>query len=215
MRARHAIVPGDGTVLLNGNTYKVLPRCARELKMELDGRYIYATSPDVPVLLSRRFDLFWMQSLGDGLILRYYGTEDTLYYCREDRYDEFVKAIEDNAPIAKYYYTYYSPVIEDFEDYFLTDDQGEMFETVLQSGEILNEYEMGIVSARSLRTLYGLSEDGWFYEAVCGIECAGNTYYLTLGSNGKRLRVPEEYNSFIAEIAEGSNTKVEVTADAV
>ena len=198
MRAQHAILQEDGTILWNGQVYKELPTLQRELMLEEDENWISVTLPDVPVLLSERFDEFTAISMGDGVILLDYDSEWYSYYCRADRYDELVAAMEADAPMTGYCYSYSSIKDGKMENYTLTDEQVAAVRAALAEGVFVDSSQVYYIGF----DLYACSEDGWFCEEACRINYSEHNYYLTLsqGGNNEYIQVPEEYEPIFAEI---------------
>ena len=198
MRDRQAVRQKDGTLLFNEQIYKVLPYTGEALNQDTDyDGQIMVTELGVPVLLSKMMGSY-ARTLGDGAFIEF-DAYDNEYYCREDLYDELVAVVEENAPISKYYYTYYIPRNI---DYILTVEQMAVIDAVLRHAEELVDPKE-VHTNYSLK-LYGLTEDGWFRKNVCRIEYnidySDNHYYLVPDIGSQYIRVPEEYEPIFTEI---------------
>lgn len=140
MRAEHAVWQEDGSILWNGNVYRKLENVENVdvLDISYDYAWIYVTEPDVPVLLStwfgEEFDV-----CGNGTLLERYdyrlAEDKTVWYCREDVYDETAALLEKGIEMTTYFYEYYNYSTDDFERYYLTKEQSEAVNTVFATVE--------------------------------------------------------------------------------
>ena len=210
MRARQAFLQEDGTLLMNGHVYKELPAFNRELNLDADyNDRVYITGSDVPVLLSQL--LFNNNSydylMGDGAII-VAGYEVFTYYCRADRYDELVAAIEADAPMTKMFYNYPVRDTGEMKAYFLTDEEKAAVWTALVEGE---EMDWSEVSSHSGISLYSCTEDELFMEDAIELEYSDDTYYIvdSFGGESVYTEVPAEYkalfDSIVAKYREWQN----------
>lgn len=135
MRSEHAVWQEDGSILWNGNVYRKLERVENidVLDVSYDYAVVYATEPDVPVLLSNWFGES-LDVCGNGTLLEYYdyrpAEHKTEWYCREDVYDETAALLEKGIEMTTYFYEYYNYSTDDFERYYLTKEQSEVINTV-------------------------------------------------------------------------------------
>ena len=199
MRARHALRQDENTILWNGNTYRLVPDFQRELLVSDDySGEVYITAPNVPVLLSRHLNENMASSQGDGVILLEYSGEDRVY-CRADRYDSLVAAIEADAPAVRYYYTYFDATSNDTQIYYLSEEQIRVLEAAWSEAVPMDSSE---VRSQSAVTLFAATEDGWFREYVIDMEYGEDVYYFynSFGDTFESAQVPAKYNSVFAEI---------------
>ncbi len=197
-RDHHVLMQEDDTLLWKGQVYRPLPWPdeMREFMVENDyDSMLYVTKSDVPVLLNRVFYECGAYSLGDGLLIRVHGGSWE-YYCRSDRYDELVSVIKEDAPMTKYYYMYY---MEEWKNYFLTEEQMDIIRAVLADGETVSAE---LVKSQYATTIFACDEKEWFQQFFLNIEYSEEEYYLQLskGYYEEFIRVPEEYNSVFAQI---------------
>lgn len=200
-RSHHVLVQEDGSLLWKGQVYFLLPRFEELRNFMLDNDYdsmLYITKPDVPVLLNRSFYKSIAYSLGDGLLLREYDDFGS-YYCREDRYDELVSVIQEDAPMTKYYYSYFEG--GERKNYFLTEKQMDAIRAVLDEYDTVSPEW---ISTQYAITIYACDEKEWFNQFFLNIEYSDEGYYLIFseGDFDEYVRVPEAYNSVFAEIVE-------------
>ena len=98
MREKQAFFDAEGNILWNGKVYKKLPS-GEDFCPEWDGGQICVTEEDVPVLLSNVCADSFYDIYEDGLFLEYQGfyeiTGEEHFYCREDRYEEFAKKLQE------------------------------------------------------------------------------------------------------------------------
>lgn len=197
-RNHHVLMQEDGTLLWKGYIYRPLPLLDELRGFMLDTDYdssLYITKPDVPVLLNLYFMECGGYSMGNGLLIRSYGGEAE-YYCREDRYDELSSVIKEEAPMTKYYYSYYT---DEKENYFLTEEQMDAIRATLYEYETVSPE---LISTQYAITVFACDEKEWFKQFYLNIEYSTEAYYLILseGYFDEYIRVPEEYNSVFADI---------------
>ena len=92
MRQNHAFVQ-DKDIVWNGATYRLLPACDTLCPDADYETSIYATAPDVPVLLSFFYADNVLSPSQDGRFLISF-FEDMIY-CREDQYEQIKQRIRD------------------------------------------------------------------------------------------------------------------------
>ena len=135
MRAEHAIWREDGSILWNDVVYRKLENVDQidVLDVSYDYAWIYVTESDVTVLLSNWFGEEF-DVCGNGTLLEYYdyrlAEAETVWYCREDVYDETVALLDKGIEMTTYFYEYYNYSTDDFERYYLTKEQSEAINTV-------------------------------------------------------------------------------------
>jgi len=214
MRDRQVFIQEDGTLLWKGQIYKKLPNVnntnllknPREFMQPRDDfGSLRVTYPDLPVLLSRRFDEAMGYSIGNGDVIYVYNTSALDiggHYCLPEYYDEIVQVIEKIVPLSKYYFESYDTDTGNMVPCFLTDEQEEAVKHVLRTGEIMDESN---VSTNYGFALYVCDYYEWIRQYVVDVHYSEEEYYLiNTSSNGdfKHIRVPEEYKSLFEDMAQ-------------
>ena len=199
MRAHQAFMQEDGTLLWGGEVYKSLPSFERELMLSFDYEFdaINITDLDVPVFLSNRIRKTVAYSYGDGLLLEDINQWTGGYYCREDRYEEFLAAVLMEAPMTKCYFEYYDENHNEVY-YILSDEEMATIEAAFEASTVVNSRDVDAFRALSL---FRCTEDEFFREYYITIEYGDDTYYLNehLGNETAFHEVPEEYHSTFAK----------------
>lgn len=129
MRAAHAFWQEDGSILWNGNVYRLMSSSSEKMNILFDNTDIWVTEKDVPVLLSETFGQSCRNS-NNGAALVMYGHEGAMLYCREDMYDFMTEQLQD-AELNTYYYTCWD--WENYEEqyYYLSEVQGNTIDRLL------------------------------------------------------------------------------------
>lgn len=197
---------GISSIKYGNQEYYLLP--STELlspTIDDDADYIYATKPDVPVLLS--FFLGDAYSLStDGAIL-IHNDESSLYYCRSDKYEEISDIINNGFVPEKYCYIYYGyDVLEDNfteKKVLLTDSEQAALEKAMSEGEFSTLPEMAEVTYDYSVNLYQCTEDMLFTEYYLDLIILENKYYLQAydGEVDYIMEIDEPYKSALSGIA--------------
>jgi len=213
-REKHAKLQDDGSIMLNGNKYVLLPE-SEELSpyVKYSNGYLNLTDKDVPLLFAPLLDKGgYCVSEDDVFILNEFrSNHEVSYYCREDVYDEVAKAMKEEK---EYHLGYeYSTYDHNTGDYvsncrFLTDAEEDILEETLKGdGEvahIIPSYDFSISLERRTKDL-------WFslpYEEGELILCCStehDTYYLLtelyngkVGTyNYKYYQISKEHNAIL------------------
>ncbi len=196
---------GISSIKYQSQEYYLLP--STELlspTIDDDADYIYATKPDVPVLLS--FFLGDAYSVStDGAIL-IHNDESSLYYCRSDKYEEISDIINNGFTPENYCYIYYGyDVLEDNfteKKVLLTDGEQAALEKALSEGEFSALPEMAEVAYDHSVNLYQCTADMLFTEYYLDlIVVEGNYYFLAYdGQNDYTLEIKEPYKAALSSI---------------
>ena len=215
MRAAHAIIREDSTILWNNAEYRPLA-CQDPLVWEKypltfddDVSTIYVTDEDVPVLLIEEFSDYGGMSYNNHTILYLYtwhdGSEVSPYYCLSSQYGKISKELEqlqervDTA--THYYYQYYDFIggvqTEDCLYYDLTEEETACVDKVLADVEPTIP-EASIPSFWNLE-LWAGNQYHEYVEPVGVLNLATDfSYYISdVGENGEKgyiYKVPEELN---------------------
>lgn len=226
MRADHAKLQADGTIVWNGNVYRRMVVTPDEVD-PLTSENIVVTEADVPVLLSGLLGESGEVSL-NGVWLNFYQKPDYewMLYCREDVYEQMLAYMEQcvlsgDVPMDMYYYSYYSMESERRENYFLSAEQKQVIDTVLATAEPVSTekdfYER--IQFKHNISLNGCDQYQAFHEyQVVEIVVATGRYFLVQGveelmsdPDGEvtyvdttyyAYRVPSEYNAVMDKIVE-------------
>lgn len=133
MRAAQAVYQEDGSILWNGQVYRMLGDTASrgDIYIVGDNQNVYVTQKDVPVLLSEFFGEPY-DVCADGTLLESY-TWDGGYimYCREDVYDATAEYLKNGFQLDTYFYSYYDEETYDGNNYYLTEYQTNAVNDVL------------------------------------------------------------------------------------
>ena len=204
MRAIHAIVREDGTILWNDQVYLPLENVPETFAFQSENRLV-VTKPDVPVLLSEmEGGNFSMDK--EGVILHtWYWEGYEGYYCREDRHAEMTEYIRKGVNLNTYYYSYWSRKDDQMQHYYLTDDQRLVVDKLMDETEFVdmyyNFYDSFEVDEYTL-TLDKCDDTRLFHQNFA-IQLAfkDGTYYLITQDNRIGV-VPAEFYPTMYEIAE-------------
>lgn len=134
MRATHAFLQDDGSVLWDGNVYRVLVLTDEMAEVDLipDRKALNVTKADVPVLLSgllgQEFNVY-----NNGVLLELYTWDsyERVLYCREDQYDAMTEALAKEFVLDTFYYEYYDSENGDYVRYYFSDEQFELVQKIL------------------------------------------------------------------------------------
>ena len=201
MRAHHAFLQEDGTVLWNEAVYKLLPEYDDEVFEEYDFYVnavgsVYVTEADVPVLLSDTLGKRMYAYKNGEVIMRW--QEKGVFYCRVDVYDHMVNGL--NAIIERKVAVGYSIAVLDRNTgnevvLPLTDQQRETVDTVLDRVKpFVSEQNLIYFDAVTLfsHNLYG----ELLGEIAVLARMTDDTYQIVACEDGATEQcypVPEEY----------------------
>ena len=133
MRKDQAFIQDDGTILWNGNVYKLLPENKYFQPMITGERSLSLTEKDVPVLLSGTFALTYMGIDEAETLIHVYGEQP--YYCRADQYDALSARLSEPFAVEElcFQYGYYDYEEDKYIEGFhtLTSAQAQAVEEVL------------------------------------------------------------------------------------
>ena len=204
MRQNHAFVQ-DKDIVWNGATYRLLPACDTLCPDADYETSIYATAPDVPVLLSFFYADNVLSPSQDGRFLISF-FEDMIY-CREDQYEQIKQRIRDGFETALVCYTY--DIFDPEGEYILTDEQVAVLELITSTVEPKTMGEGWTLEYDWSVMLEACSEDKLFRRYDLDIARVGKSYYLLLYTDTGTLvfTVPDGCNAQLDEI-----TKAYVTA---
>jgi len=205
MRACHALLGENSSIILDGTVYMPLPPCdSFAPNTDNERPLVNLTSPDVPLLLSDTLAMQQLEVCADGDILR--DAVAGIYYCRADRYAEVVERINNGPVFAAYGYEYAywneEGFTYDVKTYLFTDPQTDAFEQVLfdttpimlNPSTVLPEYQMDV---------WQYSEDMLFKERLCSVVRVVNTYFLFLevdSTTAAFYLVPDSLSGVFADI---------------
>ena len=219
MRAAHAIIREDGTILWNNAEYRPLPIQDQlvwekyELIFDRGGTF-FVTTEDVPVLLSETYGRYG-SSYNVGTILNAYHDEvpGVAYYCLSSQYGKITKELEqlqkqvelnDSGLGNLYYYNFWYEKNGDTitETYYLTEEQEEAVNTVMTTVEpIIPDEPIGMefnVILYSEET----DDNGSIFTGNLMLAAATHNYYFSAVNEDYEhyYPVPEEYNSIFDDI---------------
>ncbi len=215
MRQSRATYDAEGNILWNGAVYK---RLSYHEDFCLDTGYdndVYVADEDVPLLLLSVYGEEILSVDKEKLILehRQFIEADRyasvpIFYCREDRFEEFEKKILEGFPVEVvcYNYGYYNDETFEYEDkrYDLTEEQISAIRKVLETVEAQKMSEGWYLDYEWQVVLYECTADMRFQRYAMDICLAGSTYYLRV--EGDRVtyfyQVPEEYAKEVSQIME-------------
>lgn len=213
MRQRQAFVNEDGTITWQGNIYKELPYSEF---LNPDTSYenrVYATKPDVPVLLADMNHERSFEATEDKKVLSgYYGGEEYCY-CLESIYDELCARI--NAPfepeVVCYDYSVYNEETNemDMKYYTLTQEQVDAIRLIVETEEPTVLADGMYMDTMNHIWLDECSADRLFSRRTMQISlsASGNTYYLTLYTDDGEVlfTVPSGCNDIFGDIYKAYN----------
>lgn len=175
-------------------TYRLLPETETDLSLRCsENKTVTVTKTDVPVLLSP-FLGTWMELTENEEVVEYLDYEqggEYYCYCREDRYDAVLDALQTgnvtfNA--AGYYYSGYDEI--ETNTYTLSKKEYAAVNAVLETvePERFADRDLFWNTAGSVANLYQFSADGLFELAWVDICVLDDVYYL--------CRVDENYDEW-------------------
>lgn len=214
-RLRQAFYDEAGDILWNGNVYKKLPKNDYFYPDTSYENMLYVTEPDVPVLLLDMFNEMVLIADDEGLILENYqyydygyGEEETVYYCRADRYDEMARRMkaEFKPDMVCYFYHVYDEETEEYvqQYYRLSDDEWGVLLQILEHVAPMVVGEGWELSYDESIYLEECSEDRMFCREFLQLMRCGDTYYMELNTGRETFvyQVPEEAAPHVKKIME-------------
>ncbi len=211
LRESRATYDGDGNILWNGTVYKKLP-INEDFCPETNHSEVYVADEDVPVLLLSTYGDQMLTADKEKLFLEHNSYMDEryelapVYYCREDRYDEFFKKIRYGFPIETvcYHYGYYDEEKMEYieKEYHLTDEQRSTIEKIMTTVKPTQSGEGWYLDYEWMVSLYDCTEDMLFQRYAMDVCVSGKTYYLRVDDERHTYfyQVPEEYETVFGQI---------------
>ena len=136
MRAAHAVWREDGCILWNGAVYRQLKDVPENLQFYVE-QTVVVTEADVPVLLSDALGTGFTVD-GDGVLMHnWHWDGGETWFCREDKYEEFVAYFRSEVELDTYFYTYW-PVKNGEakeEHYYLSEEEEAVIDTLLNEAD--------------------------------------------------------------------------------
>ncbi|MBE6750355.1 MAG: hypothetical protein E7560_04250 [Ruminococcaceae bacterium] len=206
-RAAHGIYT-DKNIQLGEDKYILLPY-SYNLRPNYDysSDTIYATEPDVPVLLSSMLGTPLYKS-NDGVFLITVDDEliETIY-CKEDKYQEIIKYIENPIYLNRYYYEYTVQDKKTYESsseyYLLTKEETSVIDEIIRDGEVYEFEDLSLKNYEILVTLNNCADNinfkGDLYYDIYTIE----GYYFLVETDNELVvyhRVPDKHIQTIKSI---------------
>lgn len=223
------------SITYNGIEYKRLPGYDPPAPTGYQFQPVFVTDPDVPVLLSNEFSTY-MNLSDDGNFLTCYVSMtpehdvitmySTMYsalsnsytsyeggdatYCKADIYDEVVAKIEEGIEYTSYGYEYWvldeETGVHDYKYYFLTDEQSDAINKVVEEVKPVPESEIPYKTLW-IASLDKISEDKYFsktsYEIYYDdyLEIYYVVYYSPSLGTHTHYEVPKKMNDIFDEIS--------------
>lgn len=207
LRASVATMTETGDIKLGDNIYKKLPETeSLRIDYEQELKYVYIADKETPILLAPVIGVDYMTDK-TGILLTSYETEENVFYCRSDYYEQIKEQIENGFKPSKYYYEYYKIADDDFEgDYIkraLSEEELNALKTVLSGkGKVLAD-NMNVL-CDYIATIEYCSEDGYFYDYYCDVYIYNNTYTVVVQTENKTktFEVPKKMNNIFKNMVE-------------
>lgn len=205
-KANHALWQADGSIRMNGHTYRLLPAC-EELAPDFPWHYediYHLTEEDVPVLAASFVGEAIDKSV-DGVFLHVFvedrDTYDSVYYCREDRYEDIVRRIEAGFTTDKivYFYDKVDPQTYESETvaYTLTADQRRAVEEALDEEPVPMDEEF---YPDNYVPLMESSQDLLFNRELAHVALLDGEYYLLDPDWAWAYPIPDSLQSTYGDI---------------
>lgn len=202
MRAAHAFWQKDGSVLWNGNVYRLIEDVPEDLAILYGQQEVYVTQADVPVLLSQMMgDCFSV--VADETMLWSHGWDGgRVFYCREDVYDFMTEHLK-NPSLTTYYYTYWADTDADEAYYYLSEAQGNTIDELIATLDfvVLDETFYHAFEANEFCLTLGKCDEEHLFSNDYVVEIAwkDGLYYI-ISPNEYIAEVPNEYNDAMKSI---------------
>lgn len=205
MRQQQAFINTDGSITWQGNVYKLLPSRSYINPIQTNSRTVFATEPDVPVLLASSFAKKTLYTaFDDKLLVNVYG--ETMFYCIESEYDAMCERIR--APFVPdkvcYQYGFYNEETKQYETryYTLTQEQLDAIKLVTETVEPTVLTDGMYLNTWCSVYLEECSDDMLFRRDIMEISYSGTTYYIELYTEFKPVlfTVPAGCNAIFGEI---------------
>lgn len=205
MKADHAVWKNEEKTELEwqGSTYKLLPTCSELEIFRYRERSVYATTADVPVMLSAQFG-DRIESSADGLVLQTgwiadYDNDLSLYFCRADQYEEMYRLITQGAEMTKMSYCYWDYEDDEQITYTLTAEQMAAVEAVLQTTPVLIDHDN--YDDYFSVDLYRTAENPYFRRMLGYISSyEGNYRIIVPNVKNEIYSIPEDLQPLFAEM---------------
>ena len=199
-RAAHGKWDENDNIVLNGETYLLLPKC-EYLSPVYSSQIIYVTENDVPVLLKEFLGSYMFLS-DDGIFLE---SDDALCYCRSDHYDEVVQHIRNGFTPTGYYYSYFDFDEETYaysEKYYrLTATQVSALNAVLDTVAPVSQPPVVNLEYDYIAEMMAYDRELYFCQYACDVLSNDGRYYVVeyTETNTLLYEVPlEHYGAFHA-----------------
>ena len=206
LQETHAVWQEDGSILWGNAVYKPLPDMGTDLDvntLRFDGE-LHVTDPDVPVLLSEDYGLYFdvskdKQFINGSVQVDEYSYEHRLF-CREDQYDALMEKYQNGFVADRLCYNYYNYETGRRETYYLTVEQEEAFYHVIQTVTPYTDVDYNLMQEEYLKAC---DEDDLYRQDVCTIAYFGNGFAI-IRYNLFYL-VPSDYAPIFADILQAGN----------
>lgn len=205
MRAAHALWQEDGSILWNGDVYRLIENVPESHGILYGMREVYVTEADVPVLLSQmmgnRFDV-----TANEVILSLNGWDGgRAFYCREDRYDFMAEHLR-NLELVAYYYTYWfydADAGSREEYYYLSEVQGNTINRLINTlvFTVLDEDFYYSFDENDFSVVLGKCDDEHLFgeDYIMEIVRKNGQFYLVTPDN-YFAQVPSKYDDIMKTI---------------
>lgn len=184
MRASHALLGEDGSITLNGKTYKPLPPCDTFLpSVNITVPMVNVTEADVPLLLSDMLAVEYLAKCDDTAFLCHLDTDT--YYCRADRYDEVAEKINKGPvfTVYAYEYTYWDDELYEYVENvqpFSAAEAAAMDAVFATVKPVAMETLSYVAAFEELMEIYHFSADMLFKTDLCTLVRMENRYFLSM-----------------------------------
>lgn len=219
-REKHAKLQDDGSILLNGHKYVLLPECEGfSPYFQYSTGRLNLTDPDVPLLLSSGASEGNVFVSVDGKFIVF--NEFSFYYCREDYYDKVTAAMEEEKEYRLCFESStYDHNIADyvFNYHFLTDAQADVIENTLKDIENTNPvystengkfayynqyFDFSVMLEKRTENLWFTSSDDTVILQLC-YSNADDVYYLlvedAMSYDYRLYPIEKEHNDILDDL---------------
>lgn len=202
MRAAHALLQEDGSILWNGDMYCLMTVIQEKVSMILADTEIWVTEEDVPVLLSESFGQYARISR-NGVVLVMYDYNGATLYCREDMCDFMTEHLKE-FQLTTYYYDYWTyeddPMLSERCYYYLSETQSETIDLLIMVLDFTDMDEDFYYSfgENDFCVTLGKCDDAHFFgdDYVMNIARKDSRFYLITPDNSF-AQVPSEYDDIM------------------
>jgi hypothetical protein len=208
-RTTHGIWDENGNILLNEETYLLLPECDYLQPQFSDYTGVYVTESDVPVLLKGAMGEFLFHSDDKIFLSPQYSST---YYCRADHYEKVTQQIRNGFTPTGYCYSYSVFDEETFEYstsvYHLTDAQVHALSAVLATVEPVYQPAVVTLDFDYMAEIMACGDDLYFRQYACDVLCINGYYYVAQYTQTDTLlyEVPLEHHTAFHALMETQRT---------